>query len=405
MTVEEGNRGELVVGQLQVQQGGHVEHSFGNSFVTQLVVVQPYKRQITLKICVTMAMRLLLVFLLSALLPFSLSQGRDPLAWLYTRQSPGYYYGSIQALRAGGGDCPEECDCPPTFPVAMYCDGRGLTAMPTIPSRIKYLYLQNNAITAVPDSAMVNATNLVWLMMHHNQLRSDAIGSEVFLKLEGLERLYLQHNNLTSIPPNLPRSLRDLRINHNHIEKVTPADLEGMDNLTILYLHDNAVSDMGASLKALKSLTLLDISGNKLTKVPDALPEHLHQLYLESNSIDSLPEGFLGGFTQLQYVRMARNQLTDKGIPANTFNVTGLVELDLSFNKLERIPIVSTTLQHLYLQANQIKEFTLGSFCSIVDVTNFSKLQSLRLDGNEINRQDIPSDSALCLRQASSIEV
>ncbi|XP_071351349.1 fibromodulin a [Trachinotus anak] len=349
-------------------------------------------------------MRLVIVYLLSALLPLSLSHGRDPFAWLYSRQSQGYYFGSLQADTTGG-ECPDVCDCPPSFPTAMYCDGRGLTAMPTIPSRVKYLYLQNNAITAVPDSAMINATNLVWLMMHHNQLTSEAIGKKAFLKLEGLERLYLQHNNLTSIPSNLPRSLRDLRINHNKIEKVAPADLEGMDNLTILYLHDNAVTDMSTSLKALKSLTLLDISGNKLTKVPEALPEHLHQLYLESNSIDSLPEGFLGSFTQLQYVRMAHNQLTDKGIPPNTFNVTGLVELDLSFNKLERIPPVSTTLQHLYLQANQIKEFTLGSFCSVVDVTNFSKLRTLRLDGNEISRQDIPSESSLCLRQASSIEV
>jgi len=347
-------------------------------------------------------MRLVIIFLLSALLPLCLSHGPDPFAWLYGRQR--HYFSSLQADTTGG-ECPSECDCPPSFPVAMYCEGRGLTAMPTIPSRIKYLYLQNNAITAMPDSALVNATNLVWLMLHHNQLTSDAIGKKAFLKLGGLERLYLQHNNLTSIPSNLPRSLRDLRINHNMIEKVTPTDLEGMDNLTILYLHDNAVTDMSTSLKALVSLTLLDISGNKLTKVPEALPEHLHQLYLESNAIDALPEGFLGRFTQLQYVRMAHNQLTDKGIPANTFNVTGLVELDLSFNKLERIPPVSTTLQHLYLQANQIKEFSLGSFCSVVDVTNFSKLRTLRLEGNEIGRQDIPSDSSLCLRLASNIEV
>lgn len=59
---------------------------------------------------------------------------------------------------------------------------------------------------------------------------------------------------------------------------------------------------------------------------------------------------------------------------------------------------------HLSLCPDAV-EFTLGSFCSIVDVTNFSKLQTLRLDGNEISREDIPTESSLCLRQASSIEV
>ncbi len=47
VSVEERNRSELVVGQLQVQQGGYVEHSLGNSFVTQLVSVQPHKRQVS----------------------------------------------------------------------------------------------------------------------------------------------------------------------------------------------------------------------------------------------------------------------------------------------------------------------------------------------------------------------
>ncbi|XP_049589094.1 fibromodulin a isoform X2 [Syngnathus scovelli] len=287
----------------------------------------------------------------------------------------------------------------------MYCDARGLTLMPAIPSRMKYLYLQNNAISAISDSDLVNATNLVWLMMHNNRLTSDGISEKAFSKLERLERFYLNHNNLTSIPRNLPRTLRDLRINHNNIQKVTPSDLEGMDNLTILHLHDNAITDMGASLKSLTSLTLLDVSANKLTKMPEALPEQLHQLYLDFNAIASLPEGFLATFTQLQYLRLAHNQLTDKDLPSNIFNVTGLVELDLSFNRLERIPLVSTTLQHLYLQANHIKEFTLGSFCNIVDVTNFSKLQTLRLDGNELSQEDIPSDFSLCLRLASSIDV
>lgn len=115
-------------------------------------------------------------FLLTVLLPLALSH--DPLAWLYTRNTQGIDHASLQADAAISA-CPDVCDCPPTFPVAMYCDGRGLTAVPSIPSHIKYLYLQNNAITAVPDSALVNATSLVWLMLHHNQLTSEAIGAKV----------------------------------------------------------------------------------------------------------------------------------------------------------------------------------------------------------------------------------
>ena len=106
-------------------------------------------------------MSVVCVFLFAALLPSSLSQGRDPFQWLSGRQ--GYHADNT------GGECPEECDCPPSFPIAMYCDGRGLTVMPTVPSRMKYLYLQHNAITALPDEALANATSLVWMMMHYNQ--------------------------------------------------------------------------------------------------------------------------------------------------------------------------------------------------------------------------------------------
>lgn len=41
------NRGDLIVGQLQVQQGGNVEYIFGKSFVTQLVTIQPHKCQMS----------------------------------------------------------------------------------------------------------------------------------------------------------------------------------------------------------------------------------------------------------------------------------------------------------------------------------------------------------------------
>ncbi len=44
---EQRNRGELVVGQLQVQQGGYVEHGLGKSFVTQPVAIQSHERKMS----------------------------------------------------------------------------------------------------------------------------------------------------------------------------------------------------------------------------------------------------------------------------------------------------------------------------------------------------------------------
>lgn len=46
VTVEQRDGGELVVCQLQVQQGGYVEHGLWKSFITQLVVVQSHKCQV-----------------------------------------------------------------------------------------------------------------------------------------------------------------------------------------------------------------------------------------------------------------------------------------------------------------------------------------------------------------------
>lgn len=42
---DHGDGVDQVVGQLQVQQGGNIEHAFGKPFVTQLIAVQSHKRQ------------------------------------------------------------------------------------------------------------------------------------------------------------------------------------------------------------------------------------------------------------------------------------------------------------------------------------------------------------------------
>ncbi|MGH0177569.1 UNVERIFIED_CONTAM: hypothetical protein FKN15_075488 [Acipenser sinensis] len=233
----------------------------------------------------------------------------------------------------------------------------------------------------------------------------DKIGKMVFSKLQNLDRLYLDHNNLTRVPSPLPRSLSDLRLSNNKINKIQPNTFEGLENLTSLLLNYNQIPDIGTALKGLKSLSLLDLSNNKLKKLPGNLPDRLHQLYLEFNKINAIPDDYFRKFPKLQYVRLSNNELTDEGIPSNTFNTTSLIELDLSYNRLQKIPSVNTNLEHLYLQANEITEFSINSFCQVIDIMSFSRLQVLRLDGNKITHNKIPPKAALCLRLATIIDV
>lgn len=305
------------------------------------------------------------LLLLARLVDFSMTQQTNSLTWLsYLRNraySHGYgrshnnNFGSLTEDEPSVLDCPLECECPSTYPKAMYCNNRRLQHVPFVPSHIEYVYFQNNQITSIPKAVFDDAPNLAWISMHTNKLRSDKIGENVFAKLPNLERLFLHNNNLSRVPQGLPRSLRDLHMNHNNISVVPVDSFRGMSNLTALYLQMNAIEDLGNALEGLLSLTVLDLRGNRLKKIPENLPPKLSQLYLEYNRISSIPADFLSQRPELRFVRLSHNQLTNGGIPANAFNVSTLVELDLSFNKLERIPTISTSLENLYLQANKIK--------------------------------------------------
>uniref|UniRef100_A0AAY4CWG5 Fibromodulin n=1 Tax=Denticeps clupeoides TaxID=299321 RepID=A0AAY4CWG5_9TELE len=346
----------------------------------------------------------------------SVSYTHNSLSWLSYLRSRGnsYGYSRLHAQYQVGqwadgngeeGDCPLECDCPSLYPRAMYCHSRNLQHVPYVPSRMKYVYLHNNRITSIQQGVFDNATDLVWVILHKNHLRSDKIGKNVFSRLKSLQKLYLDHNNLTSVPQNLPTSLVDLRLNNNNISKLSYGSFQGMLHLQTLRLQRNTIEEVGGALKGLESLALLELGGNLLKKVPESLPEKLQQLYLEYNHITSVSDNFFSQRPSLQFVRLSHNQLTNSGIPTNTFNVSSLVELDLSHNHLEKIPTISTSLENLYLQANHIKEFSVKSFCRVVDVTNYSQIRVLRLDANKIRASDVPPEAVLCLRLATVIDI
>lgn len=72
-----------------------------------------------------------------------------------------------------------------------------------------------------------------------------------------------------------------------------------------------------------------------------------------------MAEDSLQNFNRLYYLHLRNNQLKNHGLGTGVFNVTFLVELDLSFNLLTEIPFLPTTLQYLYLEVNHIRGETI----------------------------------------------
>ncbi|KPP60799.1 hypothetical protein Z043_121168 [Scleropages formosus] len=296
--------------------------------------------------------------------------------------------------------CPTECDCPIQWPSSVYCDQRGLRNLPIdIPPRTQYLFLQRNNISTLPADAFSNATHLHWLLLDHNQLISGLVAKTMLANLSYLENLFMNHNNLTEVPSGLPHGLRQLRLAYNKIQKISPRAFHNLQNLTLLLLQGNQLKTIGEEdFTGLLSINLLDLSQNYLEEFPKHLPPSVQQLYLSSNFLSGLKEESLQGFHSLRYLRLSHNQLRNMALAPNAFNLSSMVELDLSYNQLTSIPIMPSTLQYLYLEVNHIQEFNVSSFCRTVGPVDYSQIRILRLDGNKLAYHQLPPDWVMCLR-------
>ncbi|KAL1774777.1 lumican [Sigmodon hispidus] len=317
----------------------------------------------------------------------------------YDYDAPLFMYGQLSL------NCAPECSCPHNYPTAMYCDDLKLKSVPMVPPGIQYLYLRNNQIDHIDEKAFENVTDLQWLILDHNLLENSKIKGKVFSKLKQLKKLHINYNNLTESVGPLPKSLQDLQLTNNKISKL--GSFEGLANLTFLHLQYNQLKEdaVSASLKGLKSLEYLDLSFNQISKLPSGLPASLLTLYLDSNKISNIPDEYFKRFTGLQYLRLSHNQLADSGVPGNSFNISSLLELDLSYNKLKSIPTVNENLENYYLEVNQLEKFEVKSFCKILGPLSYSKIQHLRLDGNPLTQSSLPPDMYECLRVANEITV
>ncbi|KAK2911311.1 hypothetical protein Q8A67_003444 [Cirrhinus molitorella] len=226
----------------------------------------------------------------------------------------------------GEGDivCPSVCRCDEDF---IYCNDRGLSAIPPLPPSATVLYLQNNHI----DNA-----GLPRSLEHHTTVRV----------------IYLYDNELDDFPMHLPPSLRELHLQDNNIRVLPRAALARLPLLEKLHLDDNSVSTVSIEDQAFADnprLRLLFLSRNHLSSIPSGLPASLEELRLDDNRIST--------------------------IPTHAFR-----ELSLVRNSLQTPPLnlPSAHLQRLSLQDNNLIHMPRGS------LDGMRRLQRLDLSGNNL---------------------
>lgn len=122
----------------------------------------------------------------------------------------------------------------------------------------------------------------------------------------------------------------------NRIREITEEDLKPYSYLQILYLSDNILTEIDEhALEDLTSLHTVDVSLNAFYKIPSSL------FYLPA-----LRKLLLGGI---------KNPKMLENIESTVPITSPLIQLDLSYNKLERLPILGElpTLNYYNVTGNK----------------------------------------------------
>uniref|UniRef100_A0AAY4CY09 Extracellular matrix protein 2-like n=2 Tax=Denticeps clupeoides TaxID=299321 RepID=A0AAY4CY09_9TELE len=164
-----------------------------------------------------------------------------------------------------------------------------------LPPTLEELRLSGNLLQVVEGAALNNSVHLRVMDLSNNYLREHTISPEAWIHLPKLEALDLSYNQLSLVPSHLPRVLRQLSLQHNHIDTI-PAKVVGhlRPGLESLRLSHNKLRDhglMGVSFRGtFQSLVELRLDHNLLETVPACMRvfRRLQLLHLDHNRIRSV---------------------------------------------------------------------------------------------------------------------
>ncbi|KAM6125045.1 transforming growth factor beta activator LRRC32-like [Phoenicopterus ruber ruber] len=223
---------------------------------------------------------------------------------------------SVLRAQSSGEARPRSTPCQQS-PTKVSCKGVGLHKFPKeLGQGIKYLELSNNFIQNLSSSDMPGFRQLEYLDVCFNQLEA------------------VSDTTLAQLP-----QLRSLLLGSNHLDRNYLANGQAfrlLRNIEVLDLSANNLEShmAGWYVSNLTRLRVLDLSGNKMTRLPAGIfrsTPRLRELDLSNNYIMEIEEGAFEALEELEVVNLALNSLHC----ISGFSLVQLRVLNLSHNALE----------------------------------------------------------------------
>ncbi|XP_064820754.1 protein flightless-1 homolog isoform X1 [Oncorhynchus masou masou] len=233
--------------------------------------------------------------------------------------------------------------------------------------KLEHLSVSHNSLTTL-HGELSSLPNLRAVVARANNLKNSGVPDDIF-QLDDLSVLDLSFNQLTEIP----------------------RDLENSKNMLVLNLSHNSIDAIPNQLFInLTDLLYLDLSDNKLDSLPPQMRRlvHLQTLILNNNPLMHAQLRQLPAMVALQTLHLRSTQRTQSNMPTSLEGLVHLADVDLSFNDLSRVPeclYTLSSLKRLNLSSNQISELSL---C----IDQWTQLETLNLSRNQLT--SLPS--AIC---------
>mgnify|MGYP000910273593 CR=1 FL=1 len=262
----------------------------------------------------------------------------------------------------------------------------------------KHADMQNMDLQTIPVLFYSHCAEIEHLDVSENP--SITIPSDFVQACTNLKSIRYVRNRAIQFPLNVLYAchLSYLDLSQNLISHLENIDFSKLSSLITLDLHGNKLSSIHESISDLKSLQCLNLSSNDLSEIHPSICSisTLRQLDFSFNRLHTIPEE-IGKLINLNDFAVNNNYIAKK-LPDTFPNLVNLRDLDLRYNKLQSIDILSQlpNLEVLYCSKNSVSSFS----------AEFPKLKLLYFDRNPITKIElIPTLSTLTVLNLSKAKI